>query len=133
MNAIFYAQAPPTAEIRPVMLTQCWKDKCQHQKYDQLWSRRPQFLESSQYLEDVEEVLTIMNRRTVLCKWRWRIIIFSITVEWKYKNMLSTIIYTLMLSCQKQIERNDYLLIHYSLYDRKRFWLSRLSPWFCCS
>jgi len=47
--------------------------------------------------------------------------------------MLSTIIYTLMLSCQKQIERNDYLLIHYSLYDRKRFWLSRLSPWFCCS
>ena len=38
MNAIFYAQVPPTAEIRPVVLTQCSKDKNQHHKYGQLWS-----------------------------------------------------------------------------------------------
>jgi hypothetical protein len=38
MNAIVDAQAPPTVEILPVVLTRCWKGKRQHQKYGRLWS-----------------------------------------------------------------------------------------------
>ena len=36
LNAMFNDQAPPTAEIRSVVLTECCTNKRQHQKYGQL-------------------------------------------------------------------------------------------------